>query len=160
MTTIYDFQDGNGPVPAHRHTTGGGWVADTATVEETAYVGPDARVYGDAVVFGNARVYGDAAVYGTARVSDNAVVFGNARVYGTAWVSDNAVVYGTAWVYGNARVYGDARVFSGQSPSKVYALLSGTDYALQGIFATRLGAEEVQGKRTFPTVILEWEVMP
>ena len=34
----FDFDDGNGPVPAHKHPNGGGWVADTATVDETAYV--------------------------------------------------------------------------------------------------------------------------
>ena len=51
--TTYDFNDGNGPVPAHRHSNGGGWVADTATVADTAYLGPTAHVYG------NARVYGD-----------------------------------------------------------------------------------------------------
>ena len=30
--TTFDFEDGNGPVPAHRHSNGGGWVADTAQV--------------------------------------------------------------------------------------------------------------------------------
>lgn len=39
MTTTFDFEDGNGPVPAHQHSNGGGWVADTATVADTAYVG-------------------------------------------------------------------------------------------------------------------------
>ena len=43
---------------------------------------------------------------------------------------------------------------------KVYALLAGTDYALQGIFATRLGAEQARGKLDFWTIILEWEVGP
>ena len=57
-TTTYDF--GSGPVAAHRHPNGGGWVADTAQVEASAYVGPDAQVYGNARVFGNARVYGNA----------------------------------------------------------------------------------------------------
>ena len=52
----HDFRDGNGPVPAHRHTNGGGWVANTAHVHNSAYIGPDARVYG------NARVSGDAWV--------------------------------------------------------------------------------------------------
>ena len=47
------------PVPAHQHPNGGGWVADTATVEKTAYVGPGARVSGAACVFGNARVFGE-----------------------------------------------------------------------------------------------------
>ena len=89
-TEQFDF--GNGLVAAHRHENGGGWVADTATVEKTACVS------GDAWVSGNARVYGDAKVYGNAQVSGNAWVYGNARVYGDAWVS------------GDARVYGDARV--------------------------------------------------
>lgn len=26
----FDFEDGNGLVPAHQHKNGGGWVADTA----------------------------------------------------------------------------------------------------------------------------------
>jgi len=40
----HDFRDGNGPVPSHIHTKGGGWVADTADVHDSAYIGPDARV--------------------------------------------------------------------------------------------------------------------
>ena len=43
---------------------------------------------------------------------------------------------------------------------KVYALLSVHYYALQGIFATELGAEQARGKLEFPTIILEWEVRP
>lgn len=46
MSTTFDFQDGHGPVPAHRHKnadgTEGGWVANTA------------RVSGNALVYGNA----------------------------------------------------------------------------------------------------------
>ena len=96
MSTTFDFQDGHGPVPAHRHKnadgTEGGWVANTA------------RVSGNALVYGNARVSGDALVSG------NALVYGNARVYGDAQVSGNALVYGNALVSGNALVYGDALV--------------------------------------------------
>jgi carbonic anhydrase/acetyltransferase-like protein (isoleucine patch superfamily) len=108
----HDF--GWGPVPAHRHTnpdgTEGGWVADTATVAPTVYIGPDAQVYDTAWVSDSAWVYG------SARVSDTAQVYGSARVYGSAWVSDSARVYDTAQVYGSARVsdsawvYGSARV--------------------------------------------------
>jgi hypothetical protein len=76
MAQKYKFGDGKGPVPAHQHPNGGGWVADTAKVADTSYVGPDAWVYGTAQVSGTARVYGDAQVSGTARVS------------GDAWVSD------------------------------------------------------------------------
>ena len=58
----HDFGDGNGPVPAHRHTNGGGWVANTTNVYDSAYIGPDAWVFGNAWVHGNARVSGAALV--------------------------------------------------------------------------------------------------
>jgi len=102
MSETYDFNDGNGPVPAHKHPNGGGWVADTATVADTAYVGRTAHVYGTARVYGYAQVCGNAQVFGNARVSDKARVYGNAGVGGNAWVGGNAHVYGEAWVYGNA----------------------------------------------------------
>ena len=86
----------------HQHKNGGGWVANTATVEATAYIGPDARVYGEAWVSGEARVYGDAQVYGNALVSGDAWVSGDALVFGNAKVYDNARVSGNAKVYGNA----------------------------------------------------------
>jgi len=44
------FDFGNGMVDAHRYPNGGGWVANTAQVAETAYVGPDAEVFGNARV--------------------------------------------------------------------------------------------------------------
>jgi hypothetical protein len=102
-STTFNF--GAGPVPAHRHPNGGGWVADTATVAATAYVGPRAQVCGRAQVYGGAQVYGDA------QVSDNAQVYGWARVYDWAQVSDNAQVYDWARVYGDAQVYGDSWVY-------------------------------------------------
>ena len=76
----HDFLDGNGPVPAHRHTNGGGWVANTTNVHNSAYIGPDARVYGNAWVSGNVWVSGDASVHGDAWVSGDVRVFGDAQV--------------------------------------------------------------------------------
>jgi len=61
--TTHDFQDGQGPVPAHRHRNGGGWVADTASVDETSFVGFDAQ-------FDEARVFGEAQVYGVEDLDD------------------------------------------------------------------------------------------
>jgi hypothetical protein len=66
MSKMFDF--GFGPVPAHQHPNGGGWVADTAYVAETAFVGPNARVFDKAWVSGNARVFGNAQVFGYALV--------------------------------------------------------------------------------------------
>jgi tetrahydrodipicolinate N-succinyltransferase len=107
----FNFYDGNEKVPAHRHINKngdtGGWVADTAMVDESAYIGENAVVYGEAEVYGNAVVTGFAQVYGNAQVSGNAMVSGNAWVYG------KAMVYGYAQVSGNAQVYGNAQVFEG-----------------------------------------------
>ncbi len=122
--STYDFEDGNGPVPAHKHPNGGGWVADTAKVAESAYVSDDARVYG------NAKVYGNAWVYDNAEVSGYAWVYGNAEVYGNAWVYDNADVSGNTRVSGNAKVYGVAEVsgyawISDGAKVSGYAMVSG-----------------------------------
>ena len=61
-------------VPAHRHTnpdgSEGGWVANTANVDCTSYVGRNARVSGNAWVSGNALVHGNAWVSSYARVYD------------------------------------------------------------------------------------------
>ena len=115
--TTFDF--GYGPVPAHQHPRGGGWVADTARVEDSAYIGPSAQVYGDAWVYGSAQVTGDAWVSGNARV------YGDAWVYGSAQVTGNARVYGDAWVYGSAQVTGNAK------------LAKSSDYLLIGPIGSR-----------------------
>ena len=94
----------------HRHPIGGGWVEDTASVDEMAHIGPDAQVYGDAEVFGAARVSGNAQVCGNAQVSGAAQVFGDAEVFGAARVYGAARVSGNAEVFGAAQVYGAARV--------------------------------------------------
>ena len=116
MTDKFDFNDGNGLVPAHKHANGGGWVADTAEVVDTVYVGSYALVYGNASVSGNvevfeeARVFGDAKVTGNAKITGYAKVFEDALVYGNTKVTGNARVFEYALVSGYAAVFGDARV--------------------------------------------------
>lgn len=124
----YDF--GRGPVPAHRHPNGGGWVADTARVSPTVYVGPNAQVYGNARVYGGAQVYGNARVYGHARVYGKAHVYGDAQVYGSAWVYSGAWVCGNAQVYGHARVYGKAHVHGDARATKNPKVLTGFKHAV------------------------------
>lgn len=72
-TFQFDFGDGHGEVTAHRHSNGGGTVADSADVSESAFVGPDSHVSGDAVVRGGAEVH-FSHVMGCAVVDNNAVV--------------------------------------------------------------------------------------
>jgi len=112
----HDFGDGKGPVFAHRHYHGQGWVADTAIVADTAYVGPLASVFDMAIVSGHASISGNARVYEQAHVSGHASIHGDAMIYGTAEVSGHAEVFGRARVYwkaevsGHRQVAGDARV--------------------------------------------------
>ncbi|MCH5187201.1 MAG: hypothetical protein J1F63_02265 [Oscillospiraceae bacterium] len=92
------------------HENGGGFVALTANVAETAYVGPDAQVLGRATVSDNAVIDGNAIVSEYATVSGNAYVGGNAVVMGAATVSGNARVTESALVYGNYKVSGNALI--------------------------------------------------
>ena len=73
----------------HQHKNGGGWVQNTATVDESVHVGCNAKVSGDAQVYGDAWVSGNAQVYGNAKVS------GDAQVYGDAWDSSPLYIQGS-----------------------------------------------------------------
>jgi hypothetical protein len=63
-----------------RHPNGGGWVADTATVATTAYVGPHAMVLDEAKVLGDAVIEDFVIVYGNAIFKDNARAYGKLAV--------------------------------------------------------------------------------
>ena len=138
MITTFDFNDGNGLVPAHRHKNPngdfGGWVANSAIVEATVHVDfnsqvfgqawvydnaqvlDQALVYGEAQVYNQAQVYGDARIYGKAKIFDNAHIFGKGRVsgkalvFGRVWVSGSALIFDKAQVFGQARIFGAARI--------------------------------------------------
>ncbi|MBN1924904.1 MAG: T9SS type A sorting domain-containing protein [Prolixibacteraceae bacterium] len=84
------------------HSNGGGWVASTASVDASVYVGPNAQVLGSAKVSGNARI------------EDLATVQDNASVSGDAVVKNNAIVGKSAKLLGNALVEKSARVWGGQ----------------------------------------------
>lgn len=104
--TTHDFQDGNGPAPAHQHPNGGGWVADTAHVEETAYIGPKASVFGYAKVKDDALVTEDAEVSAYAVVKDMACIKGKAVVRGSCTIEDHAEISGNVFIASHIRVGG------------------------------------------------------
>lgn len=92
------------------HPNGGGFVAATAKVDTTAYVGKNAKVLGYATVSGNAVVDRYATVTGNAEVSGNAVVTGHAVVAERAKVTGNAIIADSAGVMGDAVVSENGRV--------------------------------------------------
>ena len=159
MDTI-DFKDGNGPVPAHRHTnpdgSSGGWVADTAYVAHTAYVGPQALVSGyskvinNGVVDGYGKVFCDALVSDNGRVVDNGVVDGYGRVTldglvsGHGSVVDQGIVTDRGSVTGYGRVNCDG-VVAGNSIVAGHAVVTG-DGVVEGdivVFGTVVSGDYI-----------------
>ena len=94
--TVRTHDFGQGPVSAHHHPRGGGWVADTAVVSPTAFVGPDAKVYDHATVGDGVAVHHDSRVFDIAMLSGPVVVQDRARVFGRAMVSGPATISGDA----------------------------------------------------------------
>jgi|APSaa5957512622_1039677.scaffolds.fasta_scaffold127311_1 UDP-3-O-[3-hydroxymyristoyl] glucosamine N-acyltransferase len=99
MTKAHKIING---VAFHCHPNGGGLVAETATVADSAWVGPNARVFGRAIVRDNTTVCGHAMVCGHAIVRDNATVEGTSRVYDYAVICDDAKIKGASRVYEHA----------------------------------------------------------
>lgn len=97
-------------VPGGPHPNGGGFVAKSAKVAPTAYVGPNARVLDVAEVSDNARIEDFAEVRNQTKVSGNAIIGGWARIDNRARVTENARVRGYAMISNQATIAGNARV--------------------------------------------------
>ncbi len=108
----FDFKDGQGPVPAHKHLNGGGWVADTATVDETAYVGQYATVHGYASVRDWACVDDQADISGYCTIKDLACIRGRAILKGACEISDHAEISGNVFLAGYIKI-GQYKVLAG-----------------------------------------------
>jgi len=142
----HDFKDGVGKVFAHRHDNGKGWVADTARVTDSVYVGPRAQVYQYATIRDDCRLEGTASVYGHATVSGKALVK-NARVFGVATVQDSAKIKDNCAVSGNAFVGGGSELHVGfrviehahvfNSMLRGYGVISGHAHIVRSNFRTR-----------------------
>ena len=114
------YQPGYNPgFPAgHRHANGGGWVANGAQVDASAYVGPNAAVLGGEVR-GNARIE-DYAIISNGRVLENAIVGGLTRFNRNLTATNSAEIRvvraggttfedGTVFA-GTVKIFGDAEV--------------------------------------------------
>lgn len=93
----------------HAHPNGGGWVADSANVAESVYVGPNAMVLGEANLSGNVRVEDYAVVADSVTATDNVVISGHAIVDGGGMIYDNGWKFGSVTISDNV-VIGDGAV--------------------------------------------------
>jgi len=102
----HDFKDGNGRVFAHKHDNGKGWVADTAKVDDSVYVGPRCGVFNNAIVKGLVRLEGCARISGSAVVSGGVFMNKESHIYGKAVVRDTTKLFDSSRVFGSAHVSG------------------------------------------------------
>jgi hypothetical protein len=118
-----------------KHANGGGFVASSAKVEPTAYVGPRAQVLDRAKVLGHARVEDYAIVKDRATVQDHARVSGHAVVRGNATIRDRAKLRDYATVSGRTVIRDNVRIlehaYTDGGCSEVYgdATLKGVAWA-------------------------------
>jgi len=93
----------------HIHANGGGWVADSASVADSVYVGPNTMVLGEANLSGHVRVEDYAVVADSVTATDQVVISGHAIVDGGGMIYDNGWKFGSVTLSGNA-VIGDSAV--------------------------------------------------
>lgn len=87
---FYDF--GYGLVPAHRHSNGGGIIADTASVDRHCYVAPDCLISGKVIVKGNVFI-----LDGTS-LEENVVINGEGK---GVIIDDNSCIAGDISISGS-----------------------------------------------------------
>ena len=104
-------------------------VTDEARVFENAQICGNSMVSGEAKVYGNVLIFEKAEIYEDAQVSGDATVAGVAQVYGDAVVNGNAQVCENAQVYGSAWILGDAEVYGN-------ACVSGETEIRYGVYLT------------------------
>ncbi|MCX6867609.1 MAG: DUF6055 domain-containing protein, partial [Verrucomicrobia bacterium] len=103
---------------------GGGFVAGTARVDSSVYVGPQAKVLGNARVFGSARIEGNAVVSGYAIIESGAIVRDQARVTDFSLIGSNAIIADSARVMEHAAISNGIQI-SGYAVCKGNSYISG-----------------------------------
>ncbi len=142
-----------GAAPKHRviettakgeaHPNGGGFVAKTANVSDSVYVGPNACVLGTARISGDVRLEDYAVVMDSAFVKGNVIIDGYAVVAGSARVTDNAHVGGHAIVTGSATVSDNAQVIESAFVTNTYKV---TENAIAKGLALCLAGGQLSGQ--------------
>ena len=107
---MHNFKDGSGRVRARRHANGGGWVAETATVEDSVYVGPKCQVFNQAAVTGNVVLKGNVNISGFAEISGDVKMTNNVSVTESARISGPITVKGTVYIRGHASISGTSYI--------------------------------------------------
>jgi len=125
---------------------GGGFVANSATVASTVYVGPLARVLGSANVSGSVQILGRGTVKDNAMVSGSAIITDTAIVAGSAVVKDNAKISGHAYLNtGTISGYGQVKGWATVTTNQNAQGLTVSGNAVLGGVALPFGSANLSG---------------
>jgi NDP-sugar pyrophosphorylase family protein len=97
-------------IRGHHHPNGGGWVANTATVAESAYIGEGVRV-GSYAQIGNQVQIGSGVQIGNYVWIDDAVRIGDdVWVSERAWIGEGSRIGAGAWIGEEAQISKEVRI--------------------------------------------------
>ena len=133
-------------VDGHYHINGGGFVAQTAHVEDTVYVGKSAMVLENSNLKDKVRVMDQARVFGSSKIDGKSVISGNSLVGGNSNISDQTEISGHSMAIGNIQATGKTRITDyAQAFGEVKirsGVLSGSSETLGGNIKSRVKPAE------------------
>ena len=110
---VYDFEDGRGPVPAHRHLNPngkyGGWVEDSASVSGSVYLDYTVTVFGNANIFNEVTVMGLVKISGQAIICDGVEIEGDIEISGNVKLCNEVILEGCQKLDGNILICGSKK---------------------------------------------------
>lgn len=89
----------------HIHPNGGGWVENTAIVEDTVFVSEDSTISGHTEVLGNVSLNKCSDIMGNARVSGNIFIINYCTIGGTSEVTGDCLISGKAHLFGACKLH-------------------------------------------------------
>ncbi len=99
----YDF--GSGLVAAYKCPNGGGWVATTVNLKETAFIGPFAKAFGHTDVAG--KLVDSAQVSGFAKIGLDVTLKGNIHVCGCSSILGDVTLGGAGVIDNVTKIFGN-----------------------------------------------------
>jgi len=89
----------------HIHPNGGGWIENTAIVEDTVYVSEDSTIAGQAEVLGNVSLNKCSDIMDNARVSGNVFIVDYCTIGDQSEVTGDCIISHKAHLIGSAQVH-------------------------------------------------------
>lgn len=105
LPQYHDFGDGAGPVLAHVHQNGGGWVADSCYVEPGVLIDSASEIFGDARIFDKAEITGS-RIGGLGISISGFAVIGACTIVAPLHMSEEAAMFDSEHRFGYAEIFG------------------------------------------------------